>query len=149
MENNVIIDIVSEKWENDAVEKVVKEKKPFELFGIIDALFVDKNKTGINLVNKNLEITGLSNNAKVIQSDFLSFATRSTDIFDIVFLDPPYAAGMLVDAVKSVIPLMSDYGMIICEYPPEVSMPEAIGNFTVYRTYRYGKINVTIYRKGL
>jgi hypothetical protein len=44
MENNVIIDIVSEKWENDAVEKVVKEKKPFELFGIIDALFVDKNK---------------------------------------------------------------------------------------------------------
>jgi 16S rRNA G966 N2-methylase RsmD len=44
---------------------------------------------------------------------------------------------------------MSDYGMIICEYPPEVSIPEEIGGFSVYRTYRYGKINAAVYRKGL
>lgn len=44
MEEKVIIDIVSEKWESDIVEKVTKDKKPFELFGIIDALFIDKDK---------------------------------------------------------------------------------------------------------
>ena len=69
--------------------------------------------------------------------------------FDIVFLDPPYAAGLLTNAIKAVLPLMSDYGMIICEYPPEVAIPEEIGGFKVYRTYRYGKINAAIYRKGL
>ena len=43
---------------------------------------------------------------------------------------------------------MSDFGMIICEYPPEVTIPESVAGFSVYRTYRYGKINVSIYRKG-
>lgn len=112
-------------------------------------VFVDNSRASINLVKKNLEITGLENSAKVIQSDFSSFAAMSRDVFDIVFLDPPYAAGMLTDAIKSVLPLMSDYGMIICEYPPEVEIPNEVGGFSVYRTYRYGKINVAIYRKGL
>lgn len=117
--------------------------------GAESCIFVDNSRDSINLVKKNLEITGLADNAKVIQSDFLSFTSRSCDTFDIVFLDPPYAAKMLVDAVKSVLPLMSDYGMIVCEYPPEVIIPESIGGWGIYRTYRYGKINAAIYRKGL
>ena len=117
--------------------------------GAKSCVFVDNSRASINLVKKNLEITGLENSAKVIQSDFSSFAAMSRDVFDIVFLDPPYAAGMLTDAIKSVLPLMSDYGMIICEYPPEVEIPNEVGGFSVYRTYRYGKINVAIYRKGL
>ncbi|MBE6780674.1 MAG: 16S rRNA (guanine(966)-N(2))-methyltransferase RsmD [Ruminococcaceae bacterium] len=117
--------------------------------GAKSCVFVDNSRASINLVKKNLEITGLSSNAKVIQSDFASFAAMSRDTFDIVFLDPPYAAGMLVDAIKAVLPLMSDYGMIICEYPPEVNLPEEVGGFNIHRTYRYGKINAAIYRKGL
>lgn len=117
--------------------------------GAESCVFVDNSRASINLVKKNLEITGLADSAKVVQSDFASFAAMSRDIFDIVFLDPPYAAGMLTDAIKSVLPLMSDFGMIICEYPPEVSIPEELGGFSIYRTYRYGKINVAIYRKVL
>ena len=117
--------------------------------GAESCVFVDNSRASINLVKKNLELTGLFEKAKIVQSDFSSFAAMSRDIFDIVFLDPPYAAGMLTDAIKAVLPLMSDYGMIICEYPPEVNIPEEIGGFSIYRTYRYGKINVAIYRKGL
>jgi 16S rRNA (guanine(966)-N(2))-methyltransferase RsmD len=117
--------------------------------GAKSCVFVDNSRASINLVKKNLEITGLQDCAKVIQSDFSSFAAMSRDTFDMVFLDPPYAAGLLTDAIKAVLPLMSDYGMIICEYPPEVSIPEEIGGFSVYRTYRYGKINAAVYRKGL
>lgn len=117
--------------------------------GAESCVFVDNSRTSVNLVKKNLEITGLFEKSKVFQSDFASFAAMSRDTFDIVFLDPPYAAGMLIDAIKAVLPLMSDYGLIVCEYPPEVTIPEEIGGFSVYRTYRYGKINVSIYRKGL
>ena len=117
--------------------------------GAESCTFVDNSRASINLVKKNLEITGLSDNAKVFQGDFSSFAAMSRDTFDIVFLDPPYAAGLLTDAIKAVLPLMSDYGMIVCEYPPEVAIPEEIGGFSVYRTYRYGKINAAIYRQGL
>lgn len=117
--------------------------------GAKSCVFVDNSRASINLVKKNLEITGLFDFAKVIQSDFSSFAAMSRDTFDLVFLDPPYAAGFLTDAIKAVLPLMSDYGMIVCEYPPEVDIPEEIGGFKVYRTYRYGKISAAIYRKGL
>lgn len=116
--------------------------------GAESCVFVDNSRASLNLVKKNLEITGLSVNAKVVQSDFSSFAAMCRDTFDIVFLDPPYAAGILCDAIKAVLPLMSDFGMIICEYPPEVTIPESVAGFSVYRTYRYGKINISIYRKG-
>ena len=69
-------------------------------------------------------------------------------VFDIVFLDPPYQKGMLVPALKSVLPLMSDYGIIVCEYPPEVEIPQSLGGFDIAKTYRYGKINVSVYREG-
>ena len=116
--------------------------------GAESCVFVDNSRASLNLVKKNLEITGLSVNTKVVQSDFSSFAAMCRDTFDIVFLDPPYAAGILCDAIKAVLPLMSDFGMIICEYPPEVTIPESVAGFSVYRTNRYGKINVSIYRKG-
>jgi len=56
--------------------------------------------------------------------------------------------GLLLPAIKAVLPLMSDYGTVICEHPPHVELPEEIGGFNVSRAYRYGKINVTVYRKG-
>ncbi len=116
--------------------------------GAKSAVFVDNSRKSLSLIKKNLEITDLQDNAKVIMSDFAAFAAMCRDTFDIVFLDPPYNAGVLCDAIKAVIPLMSDFGMIICEYPPEVSIPESIADFKISRTYRYGKINVSVYRKG-
>ena len=45
MDNKNIIDIVPEKWNTEQdTEQTEKPKKPFELFGILDALFVDKEK---------------------------------------------------------------------------------------------------------
>jgi 16S rRNA G966 N2-methylase RsmD len=43
---------------------------------------------------------------------------------------------------------MSDYGMIVCEHPPEVKLDEKIGGFAISKVYRYGKVLVTVYRKG-
>ena len=116
--------------------------------GAESATFVDNSPVSIKTVEKNLETCGLSENARVIKSDYASFCASSKDIFDIAFLDPPYDKGLLLPAIKAVLPLMSDYGTVICEHPPYVELPKEIGGFCVGRTYRYGKINVTVYRKG-
>ncbi len=116
--------------------------------GAKSAAFVDSGTTSIKAVKQNLETTGFTDSAKVYMSDYATFCAMCRDTFDIVFLDPPYAEGLLLPAIKSVLPLMSDFGTIVCEYPPEVEIPEDIGGFKIYRTYSYGKINVTIYRKG-
>ena len=116
--------------------------------GATSAAFVDCGAASVKVVKQNLEATGFTDLAKVYMSDYSTFAAMCRDTFDIAFLDPPYAEGLLIPAIKSILPLMSDYGTIVCEYPPEVAIPEEIGGFQIYRTYRYGKINVTIYRKG-
>lgn len=116
--------------------------------GAKSCTFVDASESSLNLVRKNLESTDLSEKAKVVRSDYAAFAAACRDTFDIAFLDPPYSAGLLMPAVKSVLPLMSDYGVIICEHPPEVKLDEEIGGFKITKAYRYGKVLVTVYRKG-
>ena len=116
--------------------------------GAESCTFVDASDASLNLVRKNLESTALTEKAKVVRSDYAVFAAASRDTFDIVFLDPPYSAGLLMPAVKAVLPLMSDYGVIVCEHPPEVKLDEEIGGFKIAKAYRYGKVLVTVYRKG-
>ena len=115
--------------------------------GAKSAVLVDNSAQSVKAININLENCGFSRIAKVVQSDFNTFCAMSRDIFDIAFLDPPYNEGLLIPAIKSVLPLMSDYGMIVCEHPVDVVLEDKVGGFSISRTYRYGKVMVSVYRK--
>lgn len=116
--------------------------------GAQSCVFVDASKDAVKIIKSNISACGLEDKTKVYQSDFQSFCAMSRDIFDFVFLDPPYLEGLLAPAVKAVLPLMSDYGAIICEHPPEVELDPQVGGFYIHKTYRYGKVIITVYRKG-
>lgn len=116
--------------------------------GAESATFVDMSSASVKIIKQNLEITGFDGCSKVYTSDYSSFTAMCRDSFDIVFLDPPYKEDLLLPSIKAVLPLMSDFGTVVCEHPPEVEIPVSIGGFGIYRTYRYGKINVTFLRKG-
>lgn len=113
------------------------------------ATFVDINDASLKAVKQNLDNTGLVDKASVFKSDYNTFALRCTQKFDIAFLDPPYMAGILEDAVSKTIPLMSDYGKIFCEHPSDMKLPEKIDSFAVIKVYRYGKTLVTVYQKDV
>lgn len=117
--------------------------------GAESATFVDVNDVSLKAVRQNLDNTGLADSAFVYKSDYNTFALRCTQKFDIAFLDPPYLAGILEDAVSKTIPLMSDYGKIFCEHPNELKLPEKIDGFAVTKVYRYGKTFVTVYQKDV
>ena len=116
--------------------------------GAQSCVFVDASKDAVKIIKSNISACGLEDKTKVYQSDFQSFCAMSRDNFDFVFLDPPYLEGLLAPAVKAVLPLMSDYGAIICEHPPEVELEPQVGGFYIHKTYRYGKVIITVYRKG-
>ena len=116
--------------------------------GAQSCVFVDASKDAVKIIKSNISACGLEDKTKVYQSDFQSFCAMSRDTFDFVFLDPPYLEGLLAPAVKAVLPLMSDYGAIICEHPPEVELDPQVGGFYIHKTYRYGKVIITVYRKG-
>ena len=117
--------------------------------GAESATFVDCNDASLKVIKQNLENTSLSDKASVYKSDYATFALRCTQKFDIAFLDPPYKAGVLEDAVLKTIPLMSDFGKIFCEHPVELKLPQTIGGFKVTKVYRYGKSLITVYKKDV
>ena len=115
--------------------------------GAASCVFVDKNDFAIKVVRENVSACGFEGLSKVVKSDSLSFLNTTNEKFDIAFLDPPYLEDMLEKSLILVSEKMSDFGTIICEHPAEVVLPEQVGDFYVYRKYRYGKINVTTYKK--
>ena len=111
------------------------------------ATFVDMSKDSLSAVKYNLEHTKLGDNAKVVQTDALSFLKLTKDKFDIVFLDPPYASSLVVDSMKLLSDVVAAGGCAICETPVDSELPESFGELKFHRSYRYGKIKITVYRK--
>ena len=117
--------------------------------GAQTAVLVDSSQQSVKVCKENADSVGFTDNCRVVCSDAVSFLNLTDDIFDIAFLDPPYAAGLLEKCLKLVCNRMSEYGTVICEHPKEVILPECVGDFKVFKKYRYGKINVTTYKKDI
>lgn len=118
--------------------------------GAASAVFVDGWKDACQLVRENLRLTKLSDKAKVVNSDYLSYLQSCREKFDIVFLDPPYAEFFLENALNKIseIDILSDRGIIICERPAEKQLDLDISGLQRSKDYRYGKTWVTVFRKA-
>ena len=115
--------------------------------GAASAVFVDISRASIAVTEENLTTTGFRNISKTVLANSLEYLDRTSEIFDIAFLDPPYHAGIMDDAIERVAPHMADGGIIVCETGEREVLPEEIEGFTSKR-YKYGKIALTVYRKG-
>lgn len=113
--------------------------------GAKEAVFVDKRREAVSVIQKNLQTTKLDSLAKVVQTDAISFLTNTDKKFDLVFLDPPYEEGLLQEILPLVVKKMSPGGRIICESPQNEVLPEEIDEFVLDRTYHYGKIKANTY----
>ncbi len=116
--------------------------------GAQTATFIDNSIESVGIIKENLKTTCLEKQAVVFRSDYSDFLSATKSVYDIAFIDPPFALGLWEDALKKIIGVMSEAGIIICEHPKEVTLPEIISDFKVRKQYRYGKILVTIYARS-
>lgn len=114
--------------------------------GAENAVFVDSSRKAAETVKKNLETVKMTEKARVVQMDSLQFLSMDTDLYDLVFLDPPYGKGLLQCALELLPNRMKKSGMIICEKPLDEKVPEQTGDFYLDREYRYGKISIATYK---
>ncbi|MBR5524399.1 MAG: 16S rRNA (guanine(966)-N(2))-methyltransferase RsmD [Clostridia bacterium] len=114
--------------------------------GAAGCVFVDKNTDAVQVIKRNLQHTGLMPKAQVLGTDALSYLNRPGDRFDLVFLDPPYAADLLIPAMEKVAPLINDGGILVCETDDTVVLPDRLDRFSMARVYRFGHVCVWLYR---
>ena len=114
------------------------------------AVFVDQRKDAFEVIKKNLALTNLRDRAQVIHGDARDFVTRTSQRFDLVFLDPPYASGLLEELLERVtasgFDILNPYGIIVAEHPADRRLAVPAG-CRLRKTYRYGKIAVTLFRR--
>ncbi|MBQ3225976.1 MAG: 16S rRNA (guanine(966)-N(2))-methyltransferase RsmD [Clostridia bacterium] len=116
--------------------------------GAKSAVFVDKSVASLSIVRQNLQLTHLEDKAICIQSDFASYLSSAKDAFNLIFLDPPYAAGFMESALALIKErkLLSEDGIILCESDSgdEFVPSEA---FSVYRNKKYGKARILLMKE--
>lgn len=113
------------------------------------AVFVDQRQDACDLIRENLRRTKLSEDAKVVRSDYLEYLRRCRERFDIILLDPPYAEVFLENALKCIteIDILKSGGIIVTERPLGKELPFEFRGYSRSRDYKYGKTLITLYRR--
>ena len=117
--------------------------------GARSAVFVDAQESACALIRENLRRAKMEKEGSVICSDYLSYLSRCREVFDIIFLDPPYAEVFLENSLKKIteIDILQSGGIIIAERPLGKDLPWDLPGFARSRDYKYGKTLLTLYRK--
>ena len=112
------------------------------------AVFVERRRDALQVIRENLEACGMTDKARVVNGDAMSYL-KSGEKFDLIFLDPPYASGLLEQALEEIVrfDICRRHGIIVAEIAPDKPLPPLAGPYALYREYRYGKIKLTVYHR--
>ncbi len=114
--------------------------------------FVDRNPEAVAIMKRNAQKVHMYEKCRILNADWSAFVrglqgAKCKEQFDIVFLDPPYAAGLVIPALQKLTEAdaLADHCLVICEAGDDTT-PEIQG-LTVRRHVRYGKVYVTLLEK--
>ena len=113
------------------------------------AVFVDEREKACKLIRENLKRTKFDSLAKVVRSDYLSYLKSSTEKFDVILLDPPYAEVFLENALKTIteIDILQYNGIIVTERPLGKELSCNFPGYFRSKDYKYGKTLLTLFYK--
>jgi len=118
------------------------------------ALFVDNSSSATSVIRRNLKSLGLQHAARagVITKDArlaLRSLSNSREIFDIVFLDPPYYKGWVRKCLKYLYlyDILTQPNLIIAEHFKKDRLPDQPEGLKLRRRLSYGDTAISIYGK--
>jgi 16S rRNA (guanine966-N2)-methyltransferase len=111
-------------------------------------VFVEKNNGVFAVLKDNISRTGFDNHM-AYNCDSLLFLRKCTDLFDIVYIDPPYNSG-LYDKILCVLEqsnVLKENAKIIIEHDMSVEINDNYGILDKYREEKYGNTIMTFMTK--
>jgi 16S rRNA (guanine966-N2)-methyltransferase len=124
--------------------------------GAREAVFIENHAPAAALIEKNLESLGLRAEARVLVLDasrglerLAGESAAKLKDYDIVFLDPPYAAAEEYRRVLSFLgtgSLLAEGGLVIAEHPRKFELSGTAGHLERVRMLRQGDAALSFYR---
>ncbi|MFC1745258.1 16S rRNA (guanine(966)-N(2))-methyltransferase RsmD [Candidatus Riflebacteria bacterium] len=119
--------------------------------GAKSATFIESNKKVFNTLLKNLDHTGFSERAEVLNSDFrkcLAELSAKQRQFFFIFVDPPYQHNFLLMGLKKIVKgqLLHPAGLIIAELHKNDVIDLTDLGLQLIRQKKYGQTNLQFIR---
>lgn len=123
--------------------------------GAASVTFVDSSREAMEIVKKNAQATDFFDKCRYSVADWRNFLRKASgrDTYDLVFIDPPYAMGCCVEAVRKLAELKLILpGAILVLESGEERVADGAGelrDFDLVKSTAYGKktsVNILIYR---
>jgi 16S rRNA (guanine966-N2)-methyltransferase len=120
--------------------------------GAQEVIFVDNDKTAIQLINKNIQLTHFQNQAQVLLFDAVRYLKKSSERlerFDIIFIDPPYQDKANFDILMTIdkLDLLSESAIVVLEHGFREALEISLAHLKLIETRRLGDSAVSFYSK--
>ena len=119
--------------------------------GAAEVVFVERDARAVAALRENVAALGVAAAARVKRGDVLRELEglyRTGERFDVVFLDPPYDAGLVETTLESLGGggLLLAEGWVIAQHFTKRAPAERVGSLFAFRTRRFGETTLTFYR---
>ena len=117
--------------------------------------FIDSSREAMEVVKKNARLTGFFESCRYLVSDYGNYIRKASgrDTYDLVFIDPPYAAECCTEAVCRLVraKLIIPGAIVVMESGTEqIDLTDGrYAGFEVIKSASYGKkstVNILLYR---
>lgn len=116
--------------------------------GAADVTFVECDARAIALIKSNLDRCGITDRYAIIRARFAGTARpRNGGSFDIIFLDPPYGAHELIQAIEAAAPLVEPQTLLVVEHARRDPAPDSMGILVRTRVLTSGDSALAFYSR--
>lgn len=113
--------------------------------------FVDNGAEALRLIRENVLLCGAQDRSRIIQGTVASAIRRlesENELFDLVFMDPPYGKGYVERTLQIVGPVASNDALVIAErHIKDKPPPVPVLVWQKDRERRYGDTLISIYSR--
>ena len=113
--------------------------------GAAHVTFVEQDRRAAALIEANLRALGVTDRYAIIRAGFAGTAGRLSERFQVIFLDPPYGAAHLSEAVIAAVPLVVAGTQLIVEHATRDAAPETAATLVRTRELKQGDSSLAFY----
>ena len=115
-------------------------------------MFIELNPQCIKIIKENIEKARFQEQAEVYHVDYKKAINKlNEEMFDIIYVDPPYHQEMGIDAIARISEknALKGDGIIVLETDTNEVVPDEIGRYEKFNYKRYGRNILSLFkRKG-
>jgi 16S rRNA (guanine966-N2)-methyltransferase len=108
--------------------------------------FVDSNPLAVAAIEENLQHARFAGRGEAIRHDAIRYLMDAHELFDLIFLAPPYAYGAPGPLLYQVGDHLANDGLIIFDHARTVAFPRDLGALEIVDQRHYGSSGVTFFR---